>query len=492
MINANMIDTSPGGQRGSVAAAKVMSQMTMPGHNSSVLVAAALLRIPELRDQAKIVANWADEVFGRAEVARAFSKIVHCGFLPFTPAHQNLVQASFPEYATITQEFLEAPLPTDGGIDRGKARDVAQTMLVRLLVSAATGHMMATSAPLFQLTKTGLSPQTAKAAATMLAGAVNKMIEKLDELENNRAGGMPTRLSMMKPGDLDRVLHVSMTGGISTFLPQLDGVLPQGVMPRGGVGIVYGGTGAGKTRFLLNLAVRAAENGIPVLFVEQDTPLTVLAARIKHLRCPSSIPLYVAFQDEGSCQDISYMDRLRDAAENALGSAPRLVIRDYGEKAYPKSTGNYAEIARSYGDLCTFARKHGVVAWDAAQNNRFGDPSYWDIQKPVDVVLALGTPTVYSTGFVQTFNTLKNRLGPFVAGSLDGSPEGFITSMYNYKPASLVTTDAQAQTTSGAQVGIPLPGAAQTVDGAGVLDRAGGGAPPGLIAGSASTGFVGV
>lgn len=205
--------------------------------------------------------------------------------------------------------------------------------------------------------------------------------------------------------------------GLSTGFPSLDALLDGGGLCPGELGVIHGDPGEGKTRALINIARYTAmmNPGKLVYFISYEVVEHRLLQRLeRQLGRPVADvfgpPPKPAIALRFTADPLFNPDMIAadiDELESLWDTKCVMVVRDYGELCVTE-TGDYKAVLESYRQFRNMLGETKRVGWDAMQSNRFGEASFFDIRKPVDVMLRLTSMGEYR----QSLRVVKNREGP--------------------------------------------------------------------------------
>ena len=239
---------------------------------------------------------------------------------------------------------------------------------------------------------------------------------------------------LMLADDFDVLIEEAPTG-IPLGFPKIDGSLNGGGLCPGELLLVLGRYNVGKSQFLNQTAVNASRHFLNsddpgcVFFVSFETSLrntrmrlakTALGWNDEQIKKQPALftdmvkeeltrlPIFVKYTS-GFEYTFSHMERDIKMAEDRTGLPVKLVVRDYGELMC-EDPDDYRSVRKSYKGFKDFVGKHEISGLDAAQKNRNGKISHFNLLKDADILLDLEKPQGSDT---QLFCTIeRNREGP--------------------------------------------------------------------------------
>lgn len=204
--------------------------------------------------------------------------------------------------------------------------------------------------------------------------------------------------------------------GIGTPFPSLNRLLPGGGLGPGEMGVVQASYGVGKTRFLMNIADYTSRVlGVPTLFVfYEDSEYRIrerfekMAGRpLEEVFGAPPMPVLAIRHSPDPTYGPEQIQADLDEMEGRLGCRFGVVCRDYGELAVTDNN-DWRAVVASYLSFGRMLGSRGICGWDAMQENRYGNPSFFDIAKPIQVQLELDELATH----LQEIHVRKNRNGP--------------------------------------------------------------------------------
>jgi KaiC/GvpD/RAD55 family RecA-like ATPase len=231
------------------------------------------------------------------------------------------------------------------------------------------------------------------------------------------------------------VLIQDAPDGIPIGLPGIDENLNGGGLCPGELMLVLGRYNVGKSQFLNNACVNAArwmlENEEPgtVFFVSFETSLRNTRMRLAKTALGwtddqikqqpalfqdlvrdelTRLPILVKYTS-GFEYTFSHLENDIKQAEKRTGIPVKMVIRDYGELMC-EDPDDYRSVRKSYKGFKDFVGKHEITGLDAAQKNRNGKISHFNLLKDADVLLDLEKPQGSDSQIICTIE--RNREGP--------------------------------------------------------------------------------
>ncbi len=276
---------------------------------------------------------------------------------------------------------------------------------------------------------------------TIVREAKRRMVEGLDPAADLRgAGDLRAHISRLREidglgrADSNPLLHMHralpeaglIERGLPSGYPKLDACLPGGGVGPGHLAVAMGDTGGGKTRLLCNVALHAARvHHVNVLYEcyeggAEDIQRRLVRAALRRkdivdwqaaateafgLNGDPRGVITIRFAPEGEW-NTHLIDKDIDQVEQETGRKVGLVIRDYGELEAIDS--DYKSVVKVYRAFKAMLTRRGLPGWDAMQKNRYSQASYFDIWKPVNVVLDLTEEDSRTT----SMRIVKNRGGP--------------------------------------------------------------------------------
>jgi KaiC/GvpD/RAD55 family RecA-like ATPase len=382
--------------------------VTSPGPEYETLVAAFALRDKKFAgENGKLLTEVAEDFFGHFAL-----RDVVCHALEYMDKHGTLLPkaalkadlkmggrngVSGDTYAAIIDEVFDTQL---------QARDhVAETILDR-----AKEQMLLNLAP----------------EDYVLQGRKDDYLARVREIDALGNRGRVSLLGLTE--DLEKIVREPAVGTPTGF-SRLDDCLNGGGICDGELCIVLGRFNVGKSQFLHNCAVHAASTGVGVLCLSFETSLrntrmrvlkTALGWSDEAIREDSgtflalageqlaSWPLTIKYA-AGSDYTFGKMEADIGAAEEKTGVRVGMVVRDYGE-LMASDPDDYRSVRASYKGFKDFLGRNGLAGLDAAQKNRLGQISHFNLLKDADILLDLdlrGNDDSLLTGRV-----VRNREGP--------------------------------------------------------------------------------
>ncbi|MHA2069063.1 MAG: DnaB-like helicase C-terminal domain-containing protein [Candidatus Thorarchaeota archaeon] len=197
--------------------------------------------------------------------------------------------------------------------------------------------------------------------------------------------------------------------GIPTGFPTLDNALQGGGLCPGELLIVQGKYNVGKTQCLHHMArVAALIHNVPTLVISLETSRRNTLMRLYRGAVgwddlainndPTGFkkaimdqyvdaPLHVIYSPPGTYT----RERLEvdvDRVEQKYGYGIKFIARDYGELMKRASEGHEG-VRSSYSEFKALLGKKEITGIDAAQENRYGQISYFNLKKDCDVTLEI-------------------------------------------------------------------------------------------------------
>lgn len=239
---------------------------------------------------------------------------------------------------------------------------------------------------------------------------------------------------------------------ITTGIPPLDSITSGG-LGRGELGLVVGGTGGGKSMFLVYLAAAAMKDGHNVIYYTLELGETEIGRRFDasittvQLDCLMDNKDYVLeevkklgnkliVKEYPTKQGTVQMIRSHIEKQKRMGWHPDLVIIDYADLL--KFTTHYTEMRHNLQgiteELRGLAKEFNVVMWTASQSNREGykaaAPGLEHLSEAfsksfsTDLSIVIGRTAKEKANNTAIYNIAKNRNGIdgiMFAGKMDTS-----------------------------------------------------------------------
>ncbi len=259
----------------------------------------------------------------------------------------------------------------------------------------------------------------------VLSGRVGEYLSALREIDG--LGASKTDQVMAIADDFD-VMMDNTPEGVPIGFPKIDAALNGGGLCPGEMALVLGRYNVGKSQMLNNIAVSSAKAGRPVFFVSFETSMRNTRMRLAKVALNwndeqinarprqfadlvrkelGDLPLYVHYTS-GIDYTFPALEKDIKRAEERLGEKIEVVIRDYGE-LMADDPDDYRSVRRSYKGFKDFVGERGIIGVDAAQKNRQGKISHFNLLKDADIVIDLEKAEGNDTILIATI--ARNREG---------------------------------------------------------------------------------
>jgi DNA repair protein RadA/Sms len=225
----------------------------------------------------------------------------------------------------------------------------------------------------------------------------------LDEVRKSPKGGASPPPLSQSAGRAKRVGEISADAHARTptGLAELDRVLGGGLV-RGGVTLVGGDPGIGKSTLLLQALASLASRGVKSLYVSGEESEGQTAARARRLGAADVAELYVAAETE-----LESVEKILDEL------APDVVVVDSVQtlraSSEPGAAGTVGQLREVAARLVARAKRDGFSAWlvgHVTKDGMLAGPKV--LEHVVDTVLSFEGERGHS---LRTLRALKNRFG---------------------------------------------------------------------------------
>lgn len=212
-------------------------------------------------------------------------------------------------------------------------------------------------------------------------------LKKMEEAVH--AGMNYDRGHLYKESLLKRYSSVSRIP-ITTGIPKLDALVAGG-LGKGELGLVVGGTGSGKSMFLVWLASQAASHGFNVIYYTMELSETEIGKRVD--ACLTNTPLNLLIYEQEKIQEAIQklpgtilikeypmkqcsINTIRShiTKEITLANKPDVIFIDYVDTM--QFSSKYSELRHNLQivmeELRGIAKEFNIAVWTASQTNRDG------------------------------------------------------------------------------------------------------------------------